>query len=446
MQIPFKKTLFSLFFITLCLNASAQYADVVKQEGRKVYFDVSAMSRFPQEGDFFEVILPGAEITNPKTGKVLGREEGERVAGKVVKTKDLYAIGFLDKNIDVAGSCAEFTSKAARAKTPLFLDGEFPEQNSLRPLWQSSPMEASPRFAAACDFDGDGQNEIALSFKEGNSVKVFSLDDKRELKEEARYNVAAIKNILALDCGDLQNSGAAVLFVTVFNPADESFSVIPLSLKDGRLKAGKVFEGLVQGIAPYNRPRVLYTQKIVKIGSKYYLSKPAKLEFKNKKYEAGQELNVRGLNAIFGFNMADLTNDGILTPVYITANGKIRAGFDEPKDFSLNESGRDFAFSPNTFNFNGVKQNLYTPLAVFTSGEKRNLFIAALQNDKSGKNANLYFLKWLGANFAKYKVFTLPAPVYDMKQGDFGPFKDVLILPLAFDKKGALAVYAADNI
>ena len=400
MQIPFKKTLFSLFFITLCLNASAQYADVVKQEGRKVYFDVSAMSRFPQEGDFFEVILPGAEITNPKTGKVLGREEGERIAGKVVKTKDLYAIGFLDKNIDVAGSCAEFTSKAARAKTPLFLDGEFPEQNSLKPLWQSPPMEASP----------------------------------------------AIKNIVALDCGDLQNSGAAVLFVTVFNPADESFSVIPLSLEEGRLKAGKVFEGLVQGIAPYSRPRVLYTQKIVKIGSKYYLSKPAKLEFKNKKYEAGQELNVRGLNAIFGFNMADLTNDGILTPVYITANGKIRAGFDEPKDFSLNESGRDFAFSPNTFNFNGVKQNLYTPLAVFTSGEKQNLFIAALQNDKSGKNANLYFLKWLGANFAKYKVFTLPAPVYDMKQGDFGPFKDVLILPLAFDKKGALAVYAADNI
>ncbi len=425
MQIPFKKTLFSLFFITLCLNASAQYADVVKQEGRKVYFDVSAMSRFPQEGDFFEVILPGAEITNPKTGKVLGREEGERIAGKVVKTKDLYAIGFLDKNIDVAGSCAEFTSKAARAKTPLFLDGEFPEQNSLKPLWQSPPMEASPRFAAACDFDGDGQNEIALSFKEDNS---------------------AIKNIVALDCGDLQNSGAAVLFVTVFNPADESFSVIPLSLEEGRLKAGKVFEGLVQGIAPYSRPRVLYTQKIVKIGSKYYLSKPAKLEFKNKKYEAGQELNVRGLNAIFGFNMADLTNDGILTPVYITANGKIRAGFDEPKDFSLNESGRDFAFSPNTFNFNGVKQNLYTPLAVFTSGEKQNLFIAALQNDKSGKNANLYFLKWLGANFAKYKVFTLPAPVYDMKQGDFGPFKDVLILPLAFDKKGALAVYAADNI
>lgn len=446
MQIPFKKTLFSLFFITLCLNASAQYADVVKQEGRKVYFDVSAMSRFPQEGDFFEVILPGAEITNPKTGKVLGREEGERVAGKVVKAKELYAIGFLDKNINVAGSCAEFTSKAARAKTPLFLDGEFPTQNSLKPLWQSSPMEVSPRFAAACDFDGDGQNEIALSFKEGNSVKVFSLGDKRELKEEARYNVAAIKNILALDCGDLQNSGAAVLFVTVFNPADESFSVIPLSLEDGLLKAGKVFEGLVQGIAPYNRPRVLYTQKIVKIGSKYYLSKPAKLEFKNKKYESGQELNVRGLNAIFGFNMADLTNDGILTPIYITANGKIRAGFDEPKDFSLNESGRDFAFSPNTFNFNGVKQNLYTPLAVFTSGEKQNLFIAALQNDKSGKNANLYFLKWLGANFAKYKVFTLPASVYDMKQGDFGPFKDVLILPLAFDKKGALAVYAADNI
>lgn len=446
MQIPFKKSLFSLAFIMLCLNVSAQYADVVKQEGRKVYFDVSAMSRFPQEGDFFEVILPGAEITNPKTGKVLGREEGERVAGKVVKSKDLYAVGFLDKNIDVSGAYAEFTSRAAQAKTPLFLDGEFPTQNALKPLWQSSPIEAAPRFAAACDFNGDGQNEIALSFKEGNAIKIFSLDEKRELKEEAEYNVAAIKNILAMDCGDLQNSGSSVLFVTVFNPADESFMVIPLSLEEGRLKAGKVFEGLVQGIAPYNRPRVLYTQKIVKTGSKYYLSKPAKLEFKNKKYEAGQELNVRGLNAIFGFNMADLTNDGILTPVYITANGKIRAGFDEPKDFSLNESGRDFAFSPNTFNFNGVKQNLYTPLAVFKSGEKQNLFIAALQNDKSGKNANLYLLKWLGANFAKYKVFALPAPVYDMKQGDFGPFKDVLILPLAFDKKGALAVYAADNI
>lgn len=447
MENPFKKSLLSLFFIFLCLNASAQNADVVKQEGRKVYFDVSSASRFPQEGDLFEVVLPGAEIINPKTGKLLGREEGERVSGKVIKTKDFYAIGLLDKNTDVAGGSAEFMSpNEARGKAPLFLEGEFPIKDSLKPLWQSSPMEASPRFAATCDFDGDGQNEVALTFKEDNAVKVFSLDDNRNLKELAHYNIAASKNILALDCADLQNSGKAALFITVFNPVDESFSAIPLTLEEDRLKAGKTFEGLVQGIAPYNRTRVLYAQKITKIGSKYYLTKPAKLEFKDKKYKAGQELILGGLNVIFGFNMADLTNDGTLTPIYITANGKIRAGFEYPKDFSLKESGKDFAFSHNTFNFNGVKQRIYTPLAVFKSGESQSLFIAALQNDKSGKNANLYFLKWLGANFAKYKVFTLPAPVYDMKQGDLGPFKDVLILPLAFEGKGALAVYAADNI
>lgn len=447
MQIPFKKTLISLAFATLCLNASAQGADVVKQEGRKVYFDVSAMSRFPQEGDFFEITLPGTPIVNPKTGKTLGLEEGEKVSGKVVKAKELYAIGFLDKNTEVLGGNAQFVSKAAAGgRTPLFLEGEFPQAGSLKPLWQSSLPEGSPRFAAVCDFNGDGRNEIALSFKEGNAVTLFSLDGERKLKEEARYKVSAVKNILALDCGDLKDSGKATLFVTVFNPPDGSFGVIPLDLEEGRLKAGKIFDGLVQGVAPYNRPRVLYTQKIIKTDSQYRLSRPARLEFKNKQYSAGQELNVGGLNSVFGFNMADLTNDGILTPLYITANGKIRAAFDSPKDFSLKESGKDFARSPNTFIFNGAEQSLCTPLAVFKSGEEQSQFVAALQNGKTGKGAALYFLKWLGANFAKYKIIALPAPVYDMKQADFGPFKDVLIIPLAFKEKGALAVYAADNI
>ena len=448
MKTPLKILLSAFAFFAFGAPLFAQGAEVIKQEGKTVYFDLSEVKKLPRGGDLFEIILPGEEIINPKTGKSLGREEGERINGTVARAKDLFAVGELDKNIDVLGLKAQFKSKnRLDEQNVLFLEAEFPEQNAVKPLWQSPAFKEAPRLAALCDINGDNINEAVLSFGRDNEIKVFSLSENKKLLEKASYKIPRVKNILALDCAPLPDTGKATLFATVFNPLDNTFQTLPLSMEGGELKEGKVFDGLTQGLAPYNRPRVLYTQKVVKTGKRNNLTSPAKLIFENGAYQPGQPLEVKGLNTIFGFNMADLEGDGILTPIYITQDGKIRTRLGEPTDFSLSDGGANFSVSPNVFEFNKTEHALYLPLPIFNGGEDGATYLAAAQNnmDKTNPSANIYILKWTGSNFGKYKVLPLQGTLYDMKQGDFGPFKNTLAAVYDTAEGGFMAVYAADN-
>lgn len=448
MKIPLKTSLLILSLLSAGLGAAAQSADIIKQEGKTVYFDISQTQRKPVKDDPFEIVLPGQEIINPKTGKTLGREDGDKIGGTVIKAKELFAVGLLDKNIDVVGLKAEFGRKNKNADNILFLEAEFPSENAVKPLWKSDPLKEGPRFAALCDINGDNLNEAAISFHRDNEIKVYSLSRDKKLAPVFSYKIPPVKDILALDCAQLPDSGQAVLFVTLFNPLDNSFETLPLSLLEGNLEAEETFPGLTQGLAPYNRPRVLYTQQVIKAGKKYNLTKPAKLIFKDGKYSPGPELEIKGLNSVFGFNMADLNAEGILTPLYITRDGKIRARFDSPVDFTLPEYKDGFSASPNTFDFNGIKHRLYLPLPVFESGTEKNSYIAAAHNDTRGEtpSAGIYILKWTGGNFAKYKVLPLQGVVYDMKQGAFGPFDNILLVTYDTPEGGFVSVYGTDNI
>lgn len=448
MKIPVKSLLFFLAFSALALPLFAQGAEVIRQDGKTVYFDLSDTKKLPRGGDLFEIVLPGEEIINPKTGKSLGREEGERINGTIVRVKDLFAVGELGKDIEVLGLKAQFKSKNNPAEqNVLFLEAEFPEQNAVKPLWQSPAFKEAPRFAALCDIDGNAINEAVLSFARDNEIKIFSLSENKKLLEKASYKIPRVKNILALDCATLPDTGKATLFVTIFNPLDNTFETLPLSMEGGELKAGKPFEGLTQGLAPYNRSRVLYTQKVVKTGKRNNLTPPARLIFENGAYQAGEALKIKGLNTIFGFNMADLEGDGVLTPIYITQDGKIRTRLGEPTDFALSEGGNNFSVSPNVFEFNKAKHSLYLPLPIFNGGEEGKTFLAAAQNnmDKDNPSANIYILKWTGSNFGKYKVLPLQGTLYDMKQGNFGPFKNTLAAVYGTAEGGFMAVYATDN-
>ena len=99
------------------------------------------------------------------------------------------------------------------------------------------------------------------------------------------------------------------------------------------------------------------------------------------------------------------------------------------------------------FEFNKAKHSLYLPLPIFNGGEEGKTFLAAAQNnmDKDNPSANIYILKWTGSNFGKYKVLPLQGTLYDMKQGNFGPFKNTLAAVYGTAEGGFMAVYATDN-
>lgn len=444
MNFPLKKILFFILPFFLLGFADAKEADIVKQEGREVYLDISQISARPAVGDSFTITLPGEEIINPKTGQKLGTKDGEIIFGKIRKIKGLYALGFLSSAQQTEGLKAVFSqSKPKKQKdNTILFEAEFPENPLWQPLWTSKPLQKDLLSAAVCDIDSDNSNELILGFKNG-LIEVFVLDENTQLKGLYSYKLSSGKKLLNLDCADIKLSGRAVIFANTLETAENKFYIQTLELEDGQLSPTNTLEGLTQGLAPYYRPRVIYTQKLIRQGDENYLSKPAKLTFKNGKYKTDKPLAVFGLSSIFGFNMADFKNDGTANAVYIDGNGNLRIQFETPKDFVVSAKENNFLRSPNTFYFKGKKQSIPLPLAVLKNG--KDLFISAVQTNKK-TSSELYLFKWTGLSLAKYKTADLPGKAVDLKQGSFGPFKDILIVPYNSNEESFIAVYAAENI
>ena len=63
-----------LLFTTALLPLQAQNAQavVVKQDGDKIYLDISSLSSPLKKGDSFKIITASEPLINPQTGKNLG--------------------------------------------------------------------------------------------------------------------------------------------------------------------------------------------------------------------------------------------------------------------------------------------------------------------------------------------------------------------------------------
>ncbi|MDR0735096.1 MAG: hypothetical protein LBG16_05395, partial [Elusimicrobiota bacterium] len=79
-----KKLLFCFILIqsAAVFTRAGETALIVKQEGRKVYMDISELKTKPWEGVKFRIAEKGADIINPKTGKNLGKEILRRHTGR----------------------------------------------------------------------------------------------------------------------------------------------------------------------------------------------------------------------------------------------------------------------------------------------------------------------------------------------------------------------------
>ena len=434
----------SLFFAVLLF---AQNAEIIKQDGQTVYIDISALAQKPKTGSSFSVLIPGQEIINPKTGQNLGKEDGQFIKGRIKTVQEMFATGKIENDIPVMGMQVYFPQKdnkqPDKVKSDMFLDAEFPQEGGVKPLWLIALKEQA-KAIAVCDINGDGEEEIIPAGLNNNTLSVYKFTQDKQLKQLTSYNLAADKTVLALDCAAVKQNENPVLFVSVFDALSQDFYTYPFTLDGNSLKTGKIFEGVVQGISPHNRPRVLYTQKLLKHGKDIILSLPAKLNCPKDKCKSGKELKIPGLKSIFGFNMADLQGEGTINAIYLTKNGQLKTQFKKAEDFVISSSREALSYSPQTFELNGKIQHFYLPLGSTSSG--KNAVITAIRNNKKLQNAQFIFFKWTGDNFAKYKISLIPGIVYDMKQTHLNPFDDTFVIIYNKDGKSTLAVYEAANI
>ena len=409
---------------------------IVKQEGAKVYLDISALKVKPQKGDSFRVADWGEELINPKTGKSLGKILKRQIEGKITQTEDLYAIGQLDSDQNVFSSEAEiFVTVPAPVVTaqPQVAQGGLAV---IQPVMQTKNIEGKIKAAAFGDIDGDGSNEAVFAFAEDNAIKVFALQGQ-ELKETASLSVNPLRKVIALDAADLKQSGRAQIFASVYDTSSDKFYTMVLEAKGATLEQTDTVRGIVKGISVQGGPRDLYVQDYNPATG---LSSAAQLVYQNGAFERGASLFAYNFESIFGFNLFDFKEAGHKNVIYTTPAQKLRIQFEKRGSYTESPSGFDFATTPNRLKINGKPQRLYTPVVVFKNAAGQTLVGALEHQTKLGllsdvfgsyASAKLYFLNWTGNGLTPKAVAEIQGIACDMSQTSFGPYKDAIVVPFA---------------
>ncbi len=434
------KRLILLFIIVVFTSVQvfAQTALIVKQEGAKVYLDISEFKEKPKANDSFTVTFWGGEIKNPKTGKVLGKTIERRLNGIITTVEELFAVGNitdfnkqdklegLDANIKVSAKIVPQIVPQAVVMQQ--------EQNSLSPLWQSKPLDGKALAFTAGDIIGSGENGLVIAYEDNNIITYNLQDDKLNKVSEFKFN--PLHKIISLDNGDLNGNNKAEIFVSYFDTARNHFNTSVYEFENDTWAEKANFRGLVKGIAPYNKERVLYTQNLNNMSGQFKALTPAVLVYKDGKYQAGASLKAYKFDSIYGFNLAKF--DGEKDQVIFTQpSGKLRLQFDKRNSYINSPSDLDFASTPNRIKFDNNILKFYSSLALYNGDN--NIIIAGLENEAklgilsstfgSYQRAKLILIKWDGSTLEKYAEAPLGGYTVDLQQGALGAYQDVLIVP-----------------
>ena len=148
----------------------AQPALIVKQEGAKVYLDISEITEKPKVNDTFTVTFWGSELKNPKTGKVLGKTIERRLSGTITAVEKLFAVGDItnynkqDKLENLEADITILPQTVAQTAMPQT------EQNTLTPIWQSAALDGKALAFTSGDITGNGETNLILAYQNNNIV------------------------------------------------------------------------------------------------------------------------------------------------------------------------------------------------------------------------------------------------------------------------------------
>ena len=434
------KKLFLTFvvFVLSFTQAFAQEALIVKQDGGRVYLDISEFKEKPKVNDTFAVTFWGGEIKNPKTGKVLGKAIERRLNGTITAVEELFAVGDItdfDKQDKLEGLEANITvtSFTAPAQVETNIQPATPV-NKTTSLWQSAALDGKAAGFTAGDITGQGRNDLVIAYQDGNVV-AYNLQDNK-LNKMSEFKFSPMYKVISLDNGDLNGNNKAEIFISYFDTVRNHFSTAVYEFENDSWAEKGTFRGLVKGIAPLNGKRVLYTQSINNISGKFSALSPSVLVYKNGKYSAGEHLKAYKFKSIYGFNIAKFDGDKEQV-IYTQPSGKLRLQFERSSSYITSPSDFDFASTPNRVKFDNEIIKFYPSVALYEADGE--MIVAGLENKAklgilsstfgSYQSGKLVLLKWDGSALNKLDEAPLGGYTIDLAQGSLGDYQDVLIVP-----------------
>lgn len=444
------KRLILLFAVVVFTSVQvfAQDALIVKQEGAKVYLDISELTEKPKINDNFTVTFWGGELKNPKTGKILGKTIERRLNGKITEVEPLFAVGTVNnigKEDKLEGLNANITISAPVTE----IINAQPANNTIKPLWQSTPIEGKALAFTAGDIIANGENNLVIAY-EDNNIIIYNLQDDK-LNKISEFKLSPLNKIISLDNADLDGNGKAEIFISYFDNSKNYFNTAVYEIENNNFVEKSSIRGLVKGIAPFNGKRVLYTQNINNMSGKFKTLNPAILEYKDGKYQAGKQLKAYKFQSIYGFNVAEFES-GKQNVIYVQPSGKLRLQFDRSSSYINSPSEFNFASTPNRVKFDNDILKFYSSLALYN--QDGGIIVAGLENEAklgilsstfgSYQRGKLVLLKWDGSSLEKFGEAQLGGYTVDLLQGSLDNYQDVLIVPFITGAgKTTVALYPA---
>jgi hypothetical protein len=410
--------IFELFaaLAVLSVPAFAQDGYVVKAEDSVVYLDITKSTRAATAGARFLVYEDGEELVSPVTRETLGKARVSIAGGTITEVQPKFAAGTVSwKRATVKPG--QFFSWLDAA--PQLQPGAAAQS---RVIWKSTPLSYAATALALGDFDGDGENELALSSE--NTIRIYKTENSA-LVEKYSAPLGGLYRILSLEASGLAGRGREQLFATVFDNFSGNFQTAVLEVKNG-LRQTATLNWLVRAATLPDGGKRLYGQELYCSGE-LKKSEVRSIEFKNNSFTlSGDAIDFPRFDWVYGFAILSETGGKPGSLLLTSPEGRLRAQFPTRKNYV--ETAADYGKTPNVIRAATTKLAFYPRLPLRKDGDT-TVFYTLSNIPKDGllseafssyKDARLRALRWTGRALEPAGETLLGAIAYDIDSGKLG--------------------------
>ncbi|MBO5910981.1 MAG: hypothetical protein J6Q05_02145 [Elusimicrobiaceae bacterium] len=402
----------AILCMLFCFSLTAQAEmSVVRIDGNKIYLDTSEEKAALTKGTTFKVIVSSEKLTNPKTGKELGKIYKYSAIGTITEVQPLYAVGELKNTTGVSVGKTAVLEEIKAALPVAETTQEIPVSTRAKTIYQ--PIEQTVISLTEADITAAGSKNI-ITLNEKNEITVFSRATKNTLKEEMRFTLPKGKKGITISAFPVK-AGLAQIFVAVYNQERGQISTLVLENNNGQLENIATFPYFIKELGCGSTKKIWGHRPFI-LGTNP--GNAHEIVYEKQKFVAsGATFNTRH-NFLEGLNYYPVEKAGQNNLITTASDGTLRILLDsgkraESKDY-FGSTPLRLQYKQEFFKFYPSEQDYAEPgqatLAAVENTTKLGLLSETFGSYQNGK---IHFLDYNKGRLRVTDTVTLDGVLYD---------------------------------